>query len=79
MRTISLAVLSLAFLGGAAVADDVTVVPAAPQTGVVIHRDAAPDATDKNVVIHKEDGCATKTVRKSDDVGNSVTHTETNC
>ena len=75
MRTLSLAVLSLGFLGGAAVADDVTVVPAAPQQGVIIHHDGDPDAT----VVHKEEGCATNTVKKSDDMGNSVTHTETNC
>lgn len=79
MRTISLAALSLAFLCGSALADNVTVVPAAPQSGVVVHSDAAPEATDKKVVIHKEGGCATKTVRKSDEMGNSVTHTKTNC
>ncbi len=77
MRTISLAALSLVFVGGPALADDVTVVPAAPRPGIVIHHDA--DATDKKVVVHKEDGCATKTVTKSDDMGNSVSHTKTNC
>ncbi len=79
MRTISLAALSLVFVGGPALADDVTVVPRAPQPGIVIHHDADPDATNKKVVIHKEDGCATKTVTKSDDMGNSVSHTKTNC
>ena len=81
MRTISLTALSLVFVGGPALADDVTMVPTAPQTGIVIHHDAdpGPDATDKTVVIHKEDGCATKTVTKSDNMGNSVSRTKTNC
>lgn len=79
MKTLSLAVLSLACLGGAALADDVTVVPSDPQSGVVVHHDAPADATDKTVVIHKDEGCSTKSVSKSDDMGNSVTHTKTDC
>ena len=82
MRTISLAVLSLAFIGSAALADDVTVAPApapVPPAGVVVHHDADADATNKTVVIHKDEGCATKTVKKSDDMGNSVSKTKTNC
>ncbi len=79
MRMISLAALPLAFIGSSAFADDVTVVPAAPQTGVVVHQDEDADATDKTVVIHRHEGCATKTVKKSDDMGNSVTNTKTNC
>ena len=79
MRTIFFAVLPLAFISSAALANDVTVVPAAPPTGVVVHHDADADATNKTVVIHKDEGCATKTVKKSDEMGNSVSKTKTNC
>ncbi len=77
MRTLLISAIALASLGGVALAKDVVVTPA-PAPGVVIeHHDA--DAAHRKVVINKENGCTTKTVKKSDDMGNSVTRTKSNC
>jgi hypothetical protein len=76
MRRILICASSLALMGGAAFAGEVTVNP----PGVVIeHRSADAPVVEKKTVTHEEDGCATKTVKKSNEMGDSVTHTKTNC
>ncbi len=74
MRTLLISAVVLASLGGVALAEDVTVTTAPAPAVVVEH-----PATHRQVTINKEDGCKTKTVKKSDEMGNSVTRTKSNC
>lgn len=48
---------------------------------VVIHRDAPPPTSSSTTVEHHEsaDGCASKTVHKENDMGDSKTVTKSNC
>ena len=76
MRTIFFAVLPLAFISSAALASDCHCRSRGPPNGSCRHHDADADATNKTMVIHKDEGCATKTVKKSDEMGNSVSKIE---
>ncbi len=72
MKSLLLGAVSLAFLAGPALAD--ATVTVTPPPAVVVHPDV-----NKKVVVHQGMGCSTKTVKKTDGMGNSVTHTRTNC
>jgi hypothetical protein len=72
-------VSSLALLGGAAFADDVRVAPVVPVPGVVIEHRSADTDVNKKVITRDQDGCKTKTVKKTDGDGDTSTHTKTNC
>ena len=44
----------------------------------VVHRSVRPEA-EKKVITRDGDGCASKAVKKSNDVGDSVSKTESTC
>jgi len=68
---------ALAFLASPTLADEVTVTPA---PGVVVeHRAADVDVTKEKTIHHDSDGCATKSMTKTNGEGDSVTKTKTNC
>ena len=68
---------ALALLAAPVFADEVTVAPA---PGVVVeHRAAGVDVTKEKTVHRDADGCATKSMTKTNDAGDSVTKTKSNC
>jgi hypothetical protein len=68
---------ALALLAGPTLADEVTVTPA---PGVVVeHRAADIDVTKEKTIHQDADGCATKSMTKTNSEGDSVTKTKTNC
>lgn len=73
----SLVVGTLALLAGPAFADDVIVAPAPGVT--VEHRAADEDVTKEKTITHDSDGCATKSMTKTNGEGDSVTKTKSNC
>jgi hypothetical protein len=81
MRLMLIAAASLALSGGAALADEVTIHhDVAPAPGVVVeHRAADVDVHKKKVITHDEDGCATKTVKKTNGMGDTMKKTKSNC
>lgn len=76
MKTIILAG-ALALLAGPTLAEEVTVAPAPGVT--VEHRAADVDVTKEKTVHRDSEGCATKSMTKTNDEGDSVTKTKTNC
>ncbi len=76
MRHFLIAACALGLIAGPALADEVIVTTTAPAEGVVVEKH---DDTVKKVVRRDADGCATKTVTKSDGMGDSVSKTNTNC
>jgi hypothetical protein len=73
-------------VGGAASGPDHPVVvvqpDAQPAPGTVIERRAAdvpPGASDTRTVTHDENGCVTSSMKKTNGMGDSVTHSKTNC
>jgi hypothetical protein len=75
MKSILICASSFALFSSVAFADDVKV--EVPVPGVAVeHRSAD---VDKKVVTHEEDGCKTKTVKKTDGDGDSSVKTKTNC
>jgi hypothetical protein len=79
MRLALICAASLAFCAGAALADEVTVPHKdTPPPGAVIEHRAADVDVHKKVVTH-EDGCATKTVKKTNGEGDTMTKTKSNC
>jgi hypothetical protein len=78
MKSASISIILLAFLGAPAFAAEVIVNPPAPAPGVVVeHHDN--DSVQKKVVIHKDsDGCASKTVKKTNGTDTVIKH-KTNC
>lgn len=81
MRLMLIAAASLALSGGAALADEVTihheVTP--PAGGVVVEHRAADVEVHKKVITHDEDGCTTKTVKKTNGMGDTMKKTKSNC
>ena len=75
MRFALICATSLALGAGAALADEVTVTPA---PGVVVEHRAANVDVHKKVVTH-EDGCTTKTVKKSNGMGDTMVKSKSNC
>lgn len=68
---------SLALFAVPAFADEVTVAPA---PGVVVEHRAADEGVVKEKTVHEDsNGCATKSMTKSNDEGDSVTKTKSNC
>ena len=75
MKTILVAA-AFALFSGPVLADQVTVT----HPGVVIeHRATDEDVVKKKSIHHDADGCATKSVTKSNDEGDAVTKTKTRC
>jgi hypothetical protein len=75
MRSILICASSLALMAGVAFADELKV--EVPVPGIAVeHRSAD---VDKRVVTHDEDGCKTKTVKKTDGDGDTSVKTKTNC
>jgi len=67
---------TLAFLAGSALADDVTVSPG----GVAVdHRATDEGVVKEKTVRHVDEGCATKSMTKTNDEGDTVTKTKSNC
>jgi hypothetical protein len=79
MKSILICASALAFLSGSAFAEDVIIQKDSPDMDrTVVHRSAGP-TMEKKVITHDEDGCASKTVKKSNGMGDSVSKTESNC
>jgi hypothetical protein len=76
MRTLVLAG-ALALFAVPALADEAVVVPAPGVT--VEHRAADVDVTKEKTIHQDADGCATKSMTKTNGEGDSVTKTKTNC
>jgi hypothetical protein len=68
---------SLALFASPVLADEVVVTPA--PGAVVEHRAADVDVTKEKVITRHSDDCHTKSVTKTNGMGDSVTHTKTNC
>jgi hypothetical protein len=86
MRLIFIFAASMALFGGAALADDVTIIhrdaTPAPAPGVIIeHRaaDVPTDMTREKTITHDADGCTTKTIKRTDGEGDSMTKSKSNC
>lgn len=78
MRFMLIAAASLALSGGAALADEVTIHHDVAPPVVVEHRAADVDVH-KKVITHDEDGCTTKTVKKTNGMGDTMKKTKSNC
>ena len=80
MKPLIICAGALALLTGSALAEETTVIhrdgPDADRT--VVHRSVGPEA-ERKVITRDGDGCASKTVKKSNDVGDSVSKTVSNC
>jgi len=68
---------SLALFASPVLADEVVVTPA--PGAVVEHRAADIDTVTKEKVIQQNTDCSTKSVTKSNGMGDSVTKTKSNC
>ena len=80
MRLALICATSLSLCAGAAFADEVTVThdSSPPAHGKIIEHRAADVDVHKKVITH-EDGCATKTVKKTNGVGDTMTKSKSNC
>lgn len=81
MRLTMIIAASLALCAGAALADEVTVThdgPPPPAPRAVIEHRAADVDVHKKVITH-EDGCATKTVKKTNGEGDTMVKSKSNC
>ena len=80
MRKALICLSSLALLCGPALADETVVTHHDAAPGAMIeHRSADTDTVHKKVITHDEDGCATKTVKKTNGEGDTRVHSKTNC
>jgi hypothetical protein len=80
MRLALICATSFALCAGAAFADEVTVThdgPPPTHGAIIEHRAADVDVHKK--VITREDGCATKTVKKTNGVGDTMVKSKSNC
>jgi len=78
MKALLICASAIALFGGQALADEVIIHKDAPD-GVVSHRSVGPDVETKKVIEHDGQGCDSKTVTKSDGMGDSKSKTVTNC
>ena len=79
MKSVVFCAAALFTMIGPAFADEAIVAPAPGGPAIVEHRSDADVDTNKKVVIKKDEGCSSKTVTKSNDMGDKVSHTKTNC
>ncbi len=80
MRNTIIVAGALALFGSAAIADDVIAHPIVPLAGVEIeHRASDEDVNQEKAVCRDADGCATRSVKTTNDDGDSVTQTKSNC
>ena len=75
MRGITAIASLLSLSCSVAFADDVIIKHDSPPP--IIEKRASD--VDKKVIIKHDEGCATKTVKKSDGMGDTAVHTKTNC
>ncbi len=81
MRLTLIFAASLALCAGPAFADEVTIRhdgPPAPGSRVVIEHRAAAVDVHKKIITH-EDGCTTKTVKKTNGDGDTMVKSKSNC
>ena len=78
MRLMLICAATLALSGGVALADEVTIHRDVPAPGVIVEHRAADVDVHKKVITH-EDGCATKTVKKTNGVGDTMIKSKSNC
>ncbi|WP_020175618.1 hypothetical protein [Methyloferula stellata] len=79
MKLILICASAFAFLTGSAFAEDVIIHRDSPDMDrTVVHRSVGGEV-EKKVITHDEDGCASKTVKKTNGMGDSVSKTKTNC
>lgn len=76
MKLALICAASLALSAGAAFADEVVIHHEGPP--VVVEHRAADVEVHKKIITH-EDGCATKTVKKTNGMGDTMTKTKSNC
>jgi hypothetical protein len=68
---------ALALVAGPTLADEVIVTPA---PGVAVEHQAGDvEVTKEKTIHHDADGCTTKSMTKTNDEGDSVTKTKSNC
>ncbi len=80
MKSIFICATAFAFIAGPAFAEDVIIQNDAPaRDGVVVHRSVGPDVEKEKVITHDSNGCDSKTVTKSNDMGDTKSKTVTNC
>jgi hypothetical protein len=77
MRFLLICASSVALFGSAALADEVTVTHA--QGAVIEHRAADDPSMREKTVTHDSNGCTTKTIKKENGDGDSMSKTKTNC
>jgi len=79
MKPILICASAFAFLSGSAFAEDVIIHKDSPDMDkTVVHRSVG-GPMEKKVITHDEGGCTSKTVKKSNGMGDSVSKTESNC
>ncbi len=78
MKKLAVFTGAFALMTGAAFAEDMTVIQHDGPDGTVIHRSAGP-TVEKKVIDHDSDGCSSKTVTKTNEMGDSVSKTKSNC
>jgi hypothetical protein len=81
MRFLLVCASSVVLLGSAALADEVTVTHDQAPGVVIEHRaaDVPADSMREKTITRDSNGCATKTIKKTNGDGDSVTKSKTNC
>jgi len=78
MKAFLSCVSALALVAGPALAEEVIVHKEAPE-GVVVHRSVGADVETKKVIEHDGHGCDSKTMTKTNEMGDTKSKTVTNC
>jgi hypothetical protein len=78
MKSILICASAFAFLSGSAFAEDVIIQKDSPDMDRTVHRSVGGEVQ-KKVITRDEGGCASKTVKKTNGMGDSVSKTKTNC
>ncbi len=79
MKSILICASAFAFLTGSAFAEDVIIQRDSPDMDrSTVHRSVGGDV-EKKVITRDGDGCASKTVKKTNGMGDSVSKTKTDC
>jgi hypothetical protein len=79
MRFLLICAGSVALLGSAALADEVTVTHDHPPGAIIEHRSADDPSMHEKTVTHDSNGCTTKTIKKENGAGDSMSKSKTNC
>ncbi len=79
MKSFLICAGAFALLSGSALAEDVIIHRDSPDMDrTVVHRSAG-EGVEKKVITRDEGGCASKTVKKTNGMGDSISKTKTNC